>query len=123
MSHKYIDCKVNVFQFQGVLQPGDYTMPFEFDLPLNIPGSVIWKRPDIYEQPDIEIKYTIKVILKTKDKHILKYKHLLLIREPPINFLQNPTTEKQFHMKACGSCLCGNGCLLASGQGHTNLVL
>ena len=30
-SHVHMDCKIPVFHFdQGPLQPGDYTLPFEF---------------------------------------------------------------------------------------------
>lgn len=44
-NHRHIDCKFTVFTFnQGPLQPGDYTIPFEFDLPLNLPASCVWKR-------------------------------------------------------------------------------
>jgi hypothetical protein len=30
------------FTFQAPINPGDYIIPFEFDLPANIPASILW---------------------------------------------------------------------------------
>ena len=73
--HVHIDCRVPVFHFeQGPLQPGDYTLPFEFDLPNELPASIMWKRKDDWAKPSIKIKYSVKTIIKTHDEKILKYK-------------------------------------------------
>lgn len=86
----HMDVKFKAFTFQdGPLAPGDYTIPFEFDLPANLPASVIWKRKDHYDKPSIRIQYSVKSILHTHSKKVLKYKQQLLIHEPPVQFAQN----------------------------------
>jgi len=80
-----MDCKFTAFTFTtGTLAPGDYTIPFEFDLPASLPASLMWKRKDHYDRPSIKIKYSIKSIVHTHSKKQLKYKQLLLIHEPPV---------------------------------------
>lgn len=37
-----IKFKGNCFTFTAPINPGDYVIPFEFDLPANIPSSIIW---------------------------------------------------------------------------------
>lgn len=74
METKHIDCKMTAFTFQGPLQPGDYIIPFEFDLPHDVPASVMWKRKDSGNNPSVKVKNTIKAIVHMHDKQVMKYK-------------------------------------------------
>ena len=72
--HKHIEFKGVCFTFNGPLNPGDYTIPFEFDLPNDIPGSICFRDDTRMEKPKAEIKYTVKAVLNTVDNRVLKYK-------------------------------------------------
>ena len=70
------------------MQPGDYTVPFEFTLPRGIPSSMLFNRPEMRGMPVAVIKYHLRVKLitaSTKDKEIF-YKQVLIVREPATNF-------------------------------------
>ncbi len=62
------------FTFQGPLNPGDYTIPFEFTLPNNLPSSIMFKNKFHRDKPSAKVKYNIKAIINTYDKRFLKYK-------------------------------------------------
>lgn len=66
-SYHYFDKKLNAFHFKGQLNPGDYTLPFEFQLPSYLPASILWEKGNEYAKPSIKIKYSIKAILILKD--------------------------------------------------------
>jgi hypothetical protein len=71
VSKKIIEFRGNCFQFQGPLAPGDYTIPFEFCLPKNIPASICYQsRPphSIEGKHWATIKYSIQAILNTHEK-------------------------------------------------------
>jgi hypothetical protein len=55
------------------LEIGDYTIPFEFKLPQNIPSSIVYKGGG-REEPYGKIKYSVQAIINTRDKKYLKYK-------------------------------------------------
>jgi len=44
--------------------PGDYTIPFTFDLPQRIPSSINIKKHDVSDEPKAKVNYTIKALLK-----------------------------------------------------------
>ena len=69
------------FTFTEMLVPGDYTIPFEFTLPNDIPGSVCFRDDTARARPKCEVKYTVKAILNTQDNRVLKYKQLLVVQE------------------------------------------
>ncbi len=55
------------FRFKGPINPGDYIIPFEFDLP-DIPASILWHDSnDWYKNPSCEIIYSITSTLITHD--------------------------------------------------------
>ena len=56
------------FIFKGPINPGDYIIPFEFDLPANIPASILWHDSnDWSKNPSCEIIYNITSTLITHD--------------------------------------------------------
>jgi len=54
--------------------PGDYTIPFEFDLQNQLPASIMWARKDHHDKPKANVKYSVKARLLTHSKQYLKYK-------------------------------------------------
>lgn len=69
------DIKATCFTFQNQLAPGDYTIPFEFDLPQNLPSSMILKNRKGYgsEKPKAAVKYKITFIVHMHDGQQMKY--------------------------------------------------
>jgi len=72
--------------------PGDYVIPFEFTLPLNLPSSINYKN-NIGDKPKAKIKHTIKAIINMKNGKIMKYKQLLVIHENPVEFKQDANSN------------------------------
>ena len=51
-------------QFSGrTLVPGDYSVPFQFNLPQGIPASIFYQNHKHSKKPEARVKYTIKVKL------------------------------------------------------------
>lgn len=71
--HKNLEFKGRCFTFNGPLYPGDYTIPFEFTLPPQLPSSIMYRNDRIRERPKAEVNYRIKAILETIDRRVLKY--------------------------------------------------
>ena len=71
------------FQFTvPTLMPGDYTIPFQFQLPASLPSSINFKKSDIHEKPKAKVKYHIKAELMDHSNHaVMKYKQVLVLRE------------------------------------------
>ena len=70
-----------------MLQPGDYQIPFEFTLPMNIPATIMYKNCHDHDKPKAKLLYSVKSVLHTHDKKEMKYKQLLVVHEPPVEFL------------------------------------
>eukprot|EP00347_Sterkiella_histriomuscorum_P001387 403372231 len=83
-----LDAKQPVFVFPGGnLLPGDYVIPIQFTLPKNIPSSMFFKNKHSQRKPKAQVKYTICCKMQTRsDKHEMKYKQVLIIRENPPSF-------------------------------------
>ena len=84
-----MDYRATCFTFQGPLNPGDYTIPFDFNLPNQLPASILWARKDHHDRPKASVKYSIKARIVTHDKKYLKYKQMLVIHEQPVTFQAN----------------------------------
>lgn len=73
-----------------VLSPGDYAIPFSFQLPQGIPSSLFYKNKHIQGKPKAMVKYQIRANLKGHhDKSLMKYKQVLVIREYDVAFQTN----------------------------------
>ena len=67
------------------LMPGDYTVPFEFQLPSYLPASFLFSKTNIEAKPKAKVKYHIKVRMVTRLPSLrpMQYKQVLIIREAP----------------------------------------
>jgi hypothetical protein len=109
--NRILDFKGTAFQFHETLEPGDYTIPFEFMLPDHIPASIYFKAHHSIEKPKSIVKYTIKGILHGHDGRDLAYKQLLVLHEHPVAFQEN---YSQMQTVAISNCCCIN-------KGSTNM--
>ena len=103
-SKKFLEFKPSVFDIQGsyggVLQPGIYQVDFQMKLPDHIPSSLHFKDHHSREKPKAKVKYYVKVVLKTHDKHDeMKYKQVLIIREKPVAFRTGDAQAETSHLK------------------------
>lgn len=87
-SHKKLlfEFKNEVWKFEGTLQPGDYTLPFEFMLPASLPASCVFSKSNDFNRPRIKVKYAIKSTISTPDNKAITYKQWLIIHESPVAF-------------------------------------
>lgn len=75
-----------IFPPQGLI-PGDFVVPFSFQLPLGIPSSMFFKNSHTKAKPKAKVKYTIKAKIQThSDKNEMSYKQVLIIREKPESY-------------------------------------
>lgn len=107
VSKKILQFKGNCFTFQGALAPGDYTIPFEFKLPNNVPASMLFENRQNHNEPVVKIKYTIQAILNMQDRSVLKYKQWLVLHEPPVPFEPNSSSQQTVPLTVF--CCCGKG--------------
>ena len=64
------------------LAPGDYTIPFSFQLPGSLPSSMNFKDSHTHAKPKAKVKYHIKAVLNDlSGKEVMKYKQVLIVRE------------------------------------------
>ena len=98
---KILKFKAPCFTFQEPLSPGDFTIPFEFTLPENIPSSMMYKNPNHNNSPSAKIKYSIRALVNTHDNKVLKYKQWLIIHERPVEFIENANTETTVPLTTC----------------------
>ena len=84
--HKFADYKMRVFEIPGDnLQPGSYTVSFQFILPAGIPSSIYYKENHTREKAKAKVKYWVKAIVHAKkSSESMKYKQVLTIREKPV---------------------------------------
>ena len=87
---KFLEYKQRVFAIpNGYLNAGNNEVSFEFSLPIGIPSSFNYSDKHRKEKPKAEIKYSVQAKLCTLSEHeSMKYKQLLIIREPPVAFKQ-----------------------------------
>ena len=89
-----MDFKGDCFSFQQDLMPGDYTIPFEFTLPPGVPASIMYHNQHHYDSPKAFVKYSVKATIVTHSRQTLKYKQMLVIHEPPVQFVQNAQNKQ-----------------------------
>lgn len=93
---EFLEYKQKVFAIpNGFLNAGNNEVSFEFSLPLGIPSSFSFADKHKREKPKAEIKYSVQAKLCTHSDHeSMKYKQLLVIREPPVAFKQGERQEE-----------------------------
>lgn len=85
----------------GPLPPGDYTIPFEFTLPLGMPASIMYHNINHHDMPKAVVKYSFKAKIVNHDKSILKYKQLIVVHEPPVAFNPETVASQIVPIKSC----------------------
>ncbi|CAI2364882.1 unnamed protein product [Moneuplotes crassus] len=106
---KVITYKVPVYYFPGgMAPPGQYTFPFSFALPSNLPASIYYCG---FDKASAYIKYKIKAVLEpsmgVKAKK-MKFKQPLVIRQPVSESLMAPIQSDERNVYAC-CCCCSKG--------------
>ena len=103
----------------GPLPPGDYTIPFEFDLPANLPASIMFQKKDNFEKPKAIIKYSVTARIINHDKTQLQYKQMLVLHEPPVAFQENTNLQQKVGITVC--CCCDKGSTALNVQFNKNV--
>lgn len=100
-SKKFLEYKGNVFDIQGgMLNPGVYSVEFATMLPEKLPSSIGFKHKKSREEPKAKIKYYVKAVLHTHDKHDeMKFKQVLIIREKPVALREGDQQSETSHIK------------------------
>ena len=94
-----------IFNFDvPVIEPGEYVMRFNFQLPDDLPSSLYFKKMT-REAPKAKVKYYIKVSLECEHpKFAMVYKQVLIIREKPLDLSVGTTIEEASQLKTWGCC-------------------
>jgi hypothetical protein len=104
-SRKIIHFSAPAFTFTTpFLNPGDYTIPFAFNIPGGLPGSMFFKKTEHVKRPTAKVKYSVKTVMHCAHKHDdMKYKQVLIIREPILtNFAEiRQKSENQITTWCC----------------------
>ena len=75
LHRKILEFKGTCFTFQQpYLNPGDYTIPFEFDLPAHLPASIAYHNRGHHAKPKAFLKYTVLATIHTHQHKKMKYK-------------------------------------------------
>jgi hypothetical protein len=102
---KFLEYKQRVFAIPGgFINAGSSEVSFQFTLPTGIPSSFYYKDKKCREKPKAKVKYTVKATLcSTLTSEEMKYKQVLIIREPPVTF---KTGDKQMEVSQIKTCCC-----------------
>ena len=94
------------FQFTvPQLMPGDYTIPFAFQLPPGLPSSMIFKDTNNTAKPKAKVKYHVKASLEDfYGKSTMMYKQILIVREMGDTFQTN-ISQTQEHRISTWCCV------------------
>lgn len=101
-----IKFKVPVYYFPGGMAPaGQYTFPFSFALPANLPATLFYCG---FDKSVASIKYKLQAVMEpTMSSHKkMKFKQTLIIRQPGTPSALNPTQKDERNVYAC--CCFGN---------------
>ncbi|CDW78366.1 UNKNOWN [Stylonychia lemnae] len=91
-----MDSKAPCFVFNSNLVPGDYVVPFGFQLPENVPSTMFFKDTHDHRKPKAQVKYSIKGSLETRsDKNEMSYKQILIVREKPPHLQEDITKASE----------------------------
>jgi hypothetical protein len=103
----FLEFKDRVFAIpNGMLLAGSSEVSFQFQLPTGIPSSFYFKDKHCREKPKAKVKYTVQATLcSTLTNDHMKYKQVLIIREPPVAFKQG---DRQSETSQITTCCCFN---------------
>ncbi len=103
----FLEFKDRVFAIPGgMLNAGSSEVSFQFQLPTGIPSSFYFKDKSCNDKPKAKVKYTVQATLcATMSNDEMKYKQVLIIREPPVAFKQG---DRQSETSQITTCCCFN---------------
>lgn len=78
-----------VHKWDSPMEPGDYTIPFEFTLPSRMPASILYNDKTTWQRPKAKIRYSVQAIMHSHDGSIMKYKQMIMVHQPPVAFVQD----------------------------------
>lgn len=115
---RFLDFEDDAFKFNGQpLQPGHYTIPFEFKLPTDIPASMQFKDANHKDKPCMKIKFHIRVNLLCNNEHDnMVYKQIMVIRTAVPPFKEGEKNLQQIQPQDNSFCSC-----FSSGKGKTTV--
>ena len=103
--------KYQIYQFvEGIAFAGQYTFPFQFQLPHDVPSSCNYSN---YSQSESmgQIKYSLKASLSSTDSKSIQpmvFKQTLIVRQLPPQLPSNSGAERSEEIDCCG-CFCKSG--------------
>jgi len=84
---------------------GDYKLGFKFNLPNNIPSSVMFKDKHNHFKPEVKVKYYVKAkILSDNEDMEIKHKAVMAVREQAEELKEKTTIEETSNIKTCMCC-------------------
>ncbi|CDW71388.1 UNKNOWN [Stylonychia lemnae] len=102
-THRHIKYDQPCFNFAvDTLQPGDYAVPFQFNLPLGIPATMFLNDPKHRDHPKMKVKYTLRANLKNKvKKNLMFFKQIIKVVEPIIEYKQDLQNVSERKVTTC----------------------
>lgn len=96
----FLEYKEKVFEVpNGFVPQGVSEVSFSFKLPEHIPSSFYYKDKKCREKPMAKVKYTVGAKLEASPD--MKYKQVLIIREPPVAFKAGEVQQETSQIKTC----------------------
>ena len=112
-----INFKSLIHHFQGgQIQPGNYAVQFQFNLPKDLPSTLKFKDEGAREKPKAKISYKIKASLDNCDCGDIYYKLKLMVRQ---SIGQTEPETKKINTNVQGCCWSENPSQLKIGFGKS----
>lgn len=90
------------------LMPGDYSIPFSFNMPAGLPSSFQFIDDKIWQRPKGKVKYSIKaMMLDHHGKELMRHKQVLILREMGDAFRENISHNDSHNISTW--CCCSQG--------------
>ena len=100
-SKKLVDFKGVIHTFPEALGPGDYTFPFEFTLPRDLPSTIVYSNNDLFSSPQAKVEYLVGACLKLHTREEMNYTQMLIVNEPPVQYRENLSEERSAKLANC----------------------
>ena len=101
---KFMGYKANVHQIDGDVEAGDYLINFSFNIPDDVPSSLMFKNKS-KESPKAKVKYYVKAKLVCSDDHAtMSHKQVLTLREKPLALQEDCKISETSEIKTWMCC-------------------
>ena len=64
LKQEVLDYKADIWHFDEPLQPGDYTVGFQFTLPTDLPSTIMMNKKHEHDKEKAVVQYSIKATLE-----------------------------------------------------------